>query len=116
MIYAGLPNLQSAVMAWAQITNVYVVCKRQQDFKTVESYILRSVRMVRIPTNQPLDMKREGQRRWNDEKIYSEISLDLKVDDIIAFGCEGCERFRVMEKIDYSQYGYFEYSIRSDYK
>jgi hypothetical protein len=72
--------------------------------------------MMRQPINQTLEMKPEGQRSWIDEVIYAETSLELKVDDIIMFSCDGCEKYRVMEKTDWSAYGYVEYKIKSDYK
>jgi hypothetical protein len=60
-------------------------------------------------------MKPEGQRKWNSETVYADNSLDLKVDDIIIFGCISGQRFRVISKTDYNQYGYVEYSVLSDY-
>lgn len=116
MITHAFPNIAQAVMAWARPTNVYIVCKRQQDFKTVETYNLETVKLMRQSAGQPLEMKTEGQRSWNNEVVYAEPKLQLKVDDVITFDCEKGERFRVIEKIDWSMYGYIEYRLRGDYK
>lgn len=116
MITNAWPNIGFTVMAWARPTLVYIVCKRQQDFKTVESLIERNVKMMRQPIGQDLEMKTEGQRKWIDEIIFAECSLELKPDDIIMFGCETGEKFRVVSKTDWSQYGYVEYKLKSDYK
>jgi hypothetical protein len=116
MITYGMPNVMSAVMAWARPTNVYLVLKRQQDFKTIETFINRTVNMIRQPSNQTLEMKVDGQRKWIDEIIYTEAALELKVDDVIIFNCENGERFRVMDKVDWSANGFIEYKIKSDYK
>jgi len=110
------PNMRSAVMAWASPTTVFVSAKRQVDFKTVESYFEKTVNMFRVPTGQQLDMKPEGQRRWNTETVYSDNQLDLRVDDIIIFECAEGQKFRVMNKTDWTQFGYIEYQITSDYR
>lgn len=116
MITNAYPSVAQAVMAWARPMKVFVVCKRQVDFKTVESLKLNTIRAMRQSAGQPLEMKMEGQRRWNNEVLYAETALALQVDDVIIFDCETNERYRVMEKIDWSPYGYIEYKIRSDYK
>jgi hypothetical protein len=116
MITNSYPSVAQAVMAWARPTKVYLVCKRQEDFKTVESYKMYTAKLMRQSAGQPLEMKTEGQRRWNNEIVYAETSLELKVDDVIIFDCEQGERFRVMEKINWAIYGYIEYKILSDYR
>jgi len=110
------PNMRSAVMAWAVPTTVFVSAKRQVDFKTVESYFEKTVNMFRVPTGQQLEMKHEGQRRWNTETIYADNQLDLRVDDIIIFDCADGQKFRVMNKTDWNQFGYVEYHVTSDYR
>jgi len=109
------PNLNSAIMAWAKPTKVFVSAKRLYNYKVEESYFEHYVSIFRVPTGQKLDMKREGQRSWNTETIYSDNLLDLKVDDIIVFNCIESQKFRVMEKTDWSEYGFIEYHILSDY-
>ena len=110
------PNMRSAVMAWATPTTVFVTAKRQVDFKTVESYFEKRVNLFRVPTGQQLDMKPEGQRRWNTETVYADIALDLKVDDIIFFDSMNSQKFRVMNKTDYNQFGFVEYHVTGDYR
>jgi hypothetical protein len=73
------------------------------------------LKIVRIPSGQELVIKPEGQRSWNKETIYTDNSLKLDVDDIIYFESTETERFRITNKIDYSLYGYMEYSILSDF-
>ena len=109
------PNMRSAVMAWAEPTVVFISAKRQNDYKTTESYFQVTVSLFRVPTGQQLEMKAEGQRRWNTETIYADNALDLKVDDIIIFECQSGKKFRVMNKTDWNQFGYVEYQVTSDY-
>jgi hypothetical protein len=116
MMGGGFPNMQQAVLAWAKETTIFIVAKSQKDFKTVESYYQKTAKIMRVPTGQPLQMKREGQRGWNSETVFAENSLVLKIDDIIVFDCETGQKFRVINKTDYSQFGFVEYQLTADYR
>jgi hypothetical protein len=107
--------MNSAVMAWAQETRVFISAKHISDYKTEESYFEQTVKLFRVPTGQSLEMKPEGQRKWNTELLYADNSLDLKVDDIIIFECKESEKFRVMNKTDWNRFGFVEYRITSTY-
>lgn len=111
----AFPNMRQAVMAWAEPTRVFVTTKRQVDFKTVESIYETTVNMVRIPTGQNLDMQTNGQRAWNGETIYCDIALSMKVDDVVCFEDVRSKKYRVLNKTDWSKYGYLEYTVLSDY-
>ena len=110
------PNMRSAVMTWAEPTVVFISAKRSTDYKTTESYFKSTVNLFRVPTGQQLEMMHEGQRKWNTETIYADASLDLKVDDIIIFECADGQKFRVLNKTDWSTFGYVEYHVTSDYR
>lgn len=110
------PNMRSAVMAWAVPTEVWITAKRQVDYKTVESTFQKTIHLFRVPTGQQLEMKLEGQRRWNAETIYADAELDLRVDDVIIFDSETSPKYRVINKVDWNAFGYAEYSILSDYR
>lgn len=112
---AMIPNVESAVMAWAEPRRVFIVGKRIIDFKVHESTYEKTANVVRVPSGQALEMKPEGQRKWNKEKLFTDTTLELKVDDIIIFDCQDGERFRVVNKADYSQSGFYEYDLLSDY-
>lgn len=111
-----LPNLNCAVMAWASMTKVFISGKYQADYRIEETYFERNVNIFRVPTGQRLEMKMEGQRAWNNETIYTDNALDLSVDDIIIFNCFEGQKYRILNKTDWSAYGYIEYEITSDYK
>lgn len=111
----SFPNMKAAVMAWAEPTKIFIVAKRTADYLVNESYFEKTIKMFRVPSSQNLEMKPEGQRRWNQETVYCDTSFDLKVDDIIIFGCTSGERFRIISKTDYKQFGYVQYELLSDY-
>lgn len=116
MINTGLPNIASAVMAWARPTTVWLVGKRDWTFKTYDTYYKKTGNVFRQPTGQTLEMKFEGQRKWNEEKVFTDTKINLDVDDLIMFDTVENPRFRILEKTDYSQFGYYEYLVKSDYQ
>ena len=106
---SNLPNLNPAISAWSQRLEFVLIGKSQEDFKTVETYIPKTVLGVRQPLKaQDIAIKPEGQRAWKWELIHASPSLVLMVGDIIEFS-EG--RYKVMAKRNYSEYGYMEYEI-----
>jgi hypothetical protein len=109
------PNMNSAVMAWAKETTVYVSGKRTQDYKTYETFYEYRMKIFKVPSGQNLEMKPEGQRSWNRETLYADTKYNLNVDDIIYFENEDSERYRIMNKIDWSRFGFIQYEIMSDY-
>jgi hypothetical protein len=115
MSNAFVPNLRSAVLAWAKPTTIFIAAKKQRDFKTYETYYQYNLLLFRVPSSQNLEFKREGQRAWNEETIYTDTSLILNTDDIIYFESTESERFRIISKIDYKNFGYMQYEIKSDW-
>ena len=103
-------------MTWATPQTILISAKRQVDFKTVESFREVRVNMIRIPSGQDIEMKPSGQRSWNQEMVYAESSLELKIDDIIYFEEDLSQKFRVVSKSDWSKFGFVEYSLISDYQ
>lgn len=107
--------MNSAVMAWAKSTKIFVAGKRLHDYKTYETFYEYNLKLFRVPTGQSLEMKPEGQRAWNKETIYTDTKYNLNVDDIIYFENTDTERFRITNKTDYNQFGFIQYEIMSDY-
>ena len=110
-----VPNLKNAVMAWAKQTTIYIAAKTQKDFKTYETYYQYSLLIFRVPSGQNLEFKKEGQRSWNRETIYTDTTKILDTDDIIYFSSTENERFRIVSKFDYKNFGFMMYEIESDW-
>jgi hypothetical protein len=115
MLPQGGPYLNSAVMAWARDTRVFVTAKYQDDYQTEITFKEQNVRLFRAPSGQALEFKMTGQRSFNNEKIFADISLDLNLDAVIMFDNENNPKYRVINKTDYSGFGFIEYDIQSDY-
>ena len=103
-------------MAWAKTTRIFVAGKRQQDYKTLETYYEYTLKIFKVPSGQQLDMKPEGQRAWNNETLYTDNSISINVDDVIYFENTDSQRYRIMNKTDYRDFGFVKYEIMSDYE
>jgi hypothetical protein len=63
-------------------------------------------------TAQRLSILPEGQRAWRWFTVYALKNLDLAPDDVVKI--RGL-KYRIMEKTDWHEYGYFKYDAIEDY-
>lgn len=108
-----VPDVSAAIMSLLRPMQFILVKKQQIAGETQE--IKRQV--LTMASRQPLKaqqliLKPEGQRAWKWEKIHAIPEYELYVDDIIVFN--GIN-YRVMEKTNYSEYGFVEYDIAQDF-
>lgn len=109
-----LPNMQSTLANWFQKLVFTRVIKETINFKVQETRIDYHFMGVRQPFGpQKLDMKPEGQRKWKWETVHAYPDLVLEPDEIIYFRDVP---YRVMEKYDWTEYGYVEYHLVQDYE
>lgn len=111
---SNLPQMSEVLLAWFQDMTFDLVTKTIDEYDLKETTQSISTRGVRQPfTSQQLAIKPEGQRAWLWETLHCLPDVKLKPDDVVLFNQV---RYRVMEKLDYSEYGYLEYHIIQDYK
>lgn len=109
-----LPNVSDAMANWFQLLTFTKITKQTVNFKLVETRTDFSFYGVKQPfTAQQLEMKPEGQRTWKWFTVHAYPNLVLVPDEVIFFGTQN---FRVMQKLDYLEYGYLEYHIAQDYQ
>lgn len=110
----NLPNMQDAMASWFQALVFKVITKSIVNFIEVETETLCNCQGVMQPlSEQQLGMKPEGQRDWKWYNLHADVSLILSPDDVVVY--KG-ERFRVMGKKDYKEYGYVQYNLGQDYR
>lgn len=103
----SLPNLSDALTGWYQPMTVEVITKSVVDFQLSESAVTKTIKAVRQPfSSKQLILKPEGQRAWSWETMHT--TEEFSVDDIFVY--KGI-RYRVMQKWNWTEYGYFEYHI-----
>lgn len=108
-----LPDVSGALFEWFQTITFIQIVKTIINFQSVETQVPTTFQGVWQPfTDQQLTLKPEGQRSWKWFMLHAQPSLILKPDDIVSY--QG-EKFRVMSKRDYKEYGYIEYHCIGDY-
>lgn len=109
----SLPNVQGAMANWFQPLKFAKIIKEVVNFQVVETQVITNFMGVRQPMKpKDLEIMPEGQRAWSWEMIHAYPDLVLAVDDIIYFN--GVP-YRVMNKHDWTEYGYLRYDIKQDY-
>lgn len=109
-----LPNVAEALFSWFQPLFFTYMDKKTVNFQLVETPTIFNFQGVRQPFSpQQLKMKPEGQRQWKWETVHAYPTLVLAPDDIITFANVN---YRVMEKLDWKEYGYVEYHIVQDFE
>lgn len=111
---SALPQMGEVLLSWFQSMTFDLVTKTLEDYDLKETVQTIATKGVRQPfTSQQLSIKPEGQRAWRWETLHCLPDVKLNPDDIVIFNTV---RYRVMQKLDYSEYGYLEYHIVQDYK
>jgi hypothetical protein len=110
---SALPNVSEGILSWFQPMSFDLLTKTVVNHQLVETGTPVLTQGVRQPMKpQDLKMKPEGQREWKWETMHALRDLILKPDDIISFN--GVP-YRVMEKLDWKEYGFVEYHIVEAY-
>jgi hypothetical protein len=97
---------------------------QQMTFTQIVKTISPTFQVIETPTNvtfygvwqpmgpQELRMKPEGQRAWRWFQLHADPTLVLTPDEVVTYHGD---QFRVMKKLDYTNYGYNEYHLQQDY-
>jgi hypothetical protein len=110
----GLPDVSDAVRAFLLPIQIGIIQKAQIDGYANEVPTYYDTFAAVYPlTAEDLRLKPEGQRSWKWQKLWMLSDIIMTTDDkVIIAG----DTYRVMEKSDNSQYGYFDYTIMQDYE
>lgn len=109
-----VPNMAGALSGWMQNMVFTLIAQVVNGVFTVtETPTNIAFQGVWQPfTAQQLMIKPEGERGWKWFTVHTLVSLPAKLDDVITY--RGTQ-YRIKEKLDYSEYGYFEYHLVEDY-
>ena len=111
-INGDLPNVYNSLLNWYQKMTLKRIEKKVIDAKEVEiETSFNSLGLIEPMKPQEISMKPYGQRAWKWNNLFT-TTADFRVEDVIDF--RGT-RFRVLNKIDFSIYGYFKYELVEDY-
>lgn len=109
-----LPDMSGTVAGWFQPMTFTRITKTVVDHILVETQSSVDALGVRQPMKpQMLLIKPEGQRGWKWETFHCQPDTILEIDDIAIFNGV---KYRVMERLDYREYGYLEYHLVQGYE
>lgn len=112
-IGGDLPRMGDTITAWFQPLEFQIMQKQQIRGWTDEIALTISTKGVIQPfTPQQLILRPEGQRAFRWFTIHALPDLNLSTDDRIKV--RGIP-YRVMEKVDYTDYGYVQFNVIEDY-
>lgn len=109
-----LPNVSEVLLDWFQPMTFDVVTKALVNYEVTEVLTTIQTEGVRQPMNaQSIAIKPEGQRAWKWETLHCLPNVKLNIDDIVIFDNV---KYRVMNRWNWSEYGYLEYEICQAYE
>ena len=92
-----------------QALTIEVITKKTVNFELTETKRSVNFKGVIFPTEgEDLKIVPEGQRSFKNVTIFSEVTLQLNLDDIVLY--KGT-RFRILKKLDYENYGFYKYLL-----
>ena len=111
----NMPNMANTLNGWEAPLELIreIQSVTDGDLSTTEEYI--TFQGVWQPLrDEQLQLKPEGQRSWEWYWIHAKAeTLNLNTADKVIFNGE---RYKVMNKKDYSLNGYVEYQVIRDYE
>lgn len=111
---SGLPNLSDALDGLMQPVTAELVEKTIVNGR-IQEIVQKTVytQAVKQPfTARQLSIRPEGERAWPWFTVHIKTNFVLKIDQV--FRLSGVQ-FRVMEVLNYAEYGYMQYSVVQDY-
>jgi hypothetical protein len=110
---SDLPDVSDSVMRYLRPVLIGVV--NVQNLNGLPNPVTSWVRTrgcCQPFTAEQLEIKPEGQRSWKWSTLHTLTDLVLNNNDRIVF--DGV-KYKVMAKLDYSRYGYYEYHCIEGY-
>jgi len=109
-----IPQIQVALNGWESGIDLIKITQTVVDFETVETEVISSFKGVIQPLGpEKLNIKPIELRSWKWLQIHTRTELSLETNDRIQYAGE---RYKVMETLDYSLNGYFEYHVIEDFE
>lgn len=115
-INSNLPNMSGTIQGWfLDITFKYVtrvLDDDSADFTEETEQIIHTKGVVRPPSAKDLKLMPEGAWAWEWLQIHCLPDVELETNQFVIY--DG-KRYKVMDKKDYSKYGYVRYTLLEAY-
>lgn len=108
-----LPDVSGGMLDWFQPLTFILVKKNVVGFQDAQVLTPVDFQGVVQFLTEDLSIKEEGQRAWRKISIHANTALSLEVDEIVEYINV---RYRVLSMNDFSNYGYFYYTLVEDWE
>lgn len=109
---SNLPNMSGTIQGWfLDITFKYItsiIDEDSADFTEETERIIKTKGVVRPPSPKDLKLMPEGAWAWEWLQIHCLPDVELDTNQFLIY--EG-RRYKVMDKKDFSKYGYVRYTL-----
>ena len=109
----GLPDVSQVVNSFLQPMLIGIVQTTMINGYANEIIVYKKVKASRQPMAEQLAIRKEGDRSWRWHVIHATSELDLATNDVVVLKNI---RYRVMQRIDWAEYGFREYHAIETYK
>ena len=111
---SGVPNVQDALSNWFTTLSLGKITKSVVNYHLQEVVTWANYQAVLQPfTTKQLQIKPDGQRAWAWSTLHIKgTDSEFCLDDQVFIGNK---KHRIMQKFEWSDYGYIEYQLIEDY-
>lgn len=113
---SNLPNMSETIKSWfLHITFEYVTRTISEDSADVvqeTSQTINTLGVVRPPSAQELKLMPEGAWSWEWLQIHCLPDVILETNQYVIYDEK---KYKVMDKKDYTKYGYIRYTLLEAY-
>lgn len=114
---SNLPNMSETIKSWfLNISFQYVtrsLSEDSADLTTETSQTINTLGVVRPPSEQELKLMPEGAWSWEWLQIHCLPDVIMETNQYVIY--DG-KKYKVMDKKDYSKYGYVRYTLLEAYQ
>ena len=109
-----MPQMRDTLLDWFKTLTFVRVVKLQVNFQIEEKMLPITLSGVWEPlSGRTLEIKPEGQRSWNWQRLVTNSDVMLNTDDEIV---ADSVRYRIMQKNQWDSNGIVEYHLVQDYQ
>lgn len=110
----GLPNMSNTIVGWFQPITFGIVTSEIVNFEKVESIeYIDTNGVVQPPKPEVIEIQPEGIRNWEWLEVHCLPNIQVDINEYIYYNNL---KYKVMQRENYSAYGYVKYLILESYR
>lgn len=113
---SNLPNMSETIKSWFLNISFQHVTRTldedSADLTTETTETINTLGVVRPPSAQELKLMPEGAWQWQWLQVHCLPDVELETNQYVIYDNK---KYKVMDKKDYSKYGYVRYTLLEAY-